>query len=74
MNKRIYLNDDWFFNENFTEEMLKDDYSFESNEKVRLPHTVTETPLHYFDESEYQMISSYMKVLFIPKDWEEKDV
>ena len=54
--------------------MLKDDYSFESNEKVRLPHTVTETPLHYFDESEYQMISSYMKVLFIPKDWEEKDV
>ena len=74
MNKRIYLNDDWFFNESFTEEMLKDDYSFESNEKVRLPHTVTETPLHYFDESEYQMISSYMKVLFIPKDWEEKDV
>lgn len=74
MNKRIYLNDDWFFNESFTEEMLKDDYSFESNEKVRLPHTVTETPLHYFDESEYQMVSSYMKVLFIPKDWEEKDV
>ena len=74
MNKRIYLNDDWFFNESFTEEMLKDDYSFESNEKVRLPHAVTETPLHYFDESEYQMISSYMKVLFIPKDWEEKDV
>ncbi len=74
MNKRIYLNNDWFFNTEFTEDMLKDDYVFENNERVRLPHTVKETPLHYFDESEYQMISAYMKVLSVPKEWEGKDI
>ena len=74
MDKRIYLNDDWFFNSDFRDEMLEPDFSFENNEKIRLPHTVKETPLHYFDESEYQMISAYMKVLNIPKDWEDKDI
>ena len=36
--------------------------------EVCLPHSVTETPLNYFDESEYQMISGYRRRLSLPED------
>ncbi len=74
MGKRLYLDNDWFFNEAFEEGMLKPDYDFENNEKIRLPHTVKETPLHYFDEHEYQKEAAYFKSLYIPAEWEGKDI
>ena len=51
---RIYLNRDWDFREEFSEGLF--DASF-GTKKVSIPHTCKETPFHYFDESEYQMIS-----------------
>ena len=74
MSKRIYLNNDWYFNECFNEEMLNADYDYTKDECVRIPHTVKETPLHYFDEHEYQKTAAYIRVLNIPDDWKNKDI
>ena len=68
MTGRIYLNDGWYFTEEFTEELL-----FKNTEglsPVRVPHTVKELPYHYFDESEYQMLSGYVRALFAEPEWE----
>ena len=69
MRKRFELNDGWGFTERFSDELLNDDCGL-SLKAVRLPHTVTETPLHYFDEKIYQMVSGYRKELFIPNSFE----
>ena len=71
---RIYLNNDWYFNDNFSDEMLQPSYDFKKDECVRIPHTVKETPLHYFDEHEYQKIAAYFKVINVPEEWRDKDV
>ena len=55
---RIYLNRNWNFN----------------GENVTIPHTCKETPFHYFDESEYQMISTYQKEIDVPNEWKRKNV
>lgn len=73
MSKRIYLNNDWYFNDCFNEEMLNADYDYNKDECVRIPHTVKETPLH-FDEHEYQKTAAYIRVLNIPDDWKNKDI
>ena len=41
---------------------------------VTLPHTVVETPFHYFDESIYQMVSGYRKTFVPEESWREKQV
>ena len=73
MRERIYLNRDWEFTTEFTEDFLSKDFAGETT-TVTLPHTVVETPFHYFDESMYQMLSGYRKT-FVPEDiWKEKQV
>ena len=72
MENRVYLNDDWKFSEQFTEEMLGDGFDVGNMTPVRLPHTVKETPLHYFDESLYQMVSGYRRDVYIPEEWKGK--
>ena len=72
MENRVYLNDDWKFSEQFTEEMLGDGFDVGNMTPVRLPHTVKETPLHYFDESVYQMVSGYRRDVYIPEEWRGK--
>jgi len=61
MNKRIYLNNDWFFSENWD--------NAEEFRKVRIPHTCRELPLHYCNEEDYQMVSGYGRVLEVPEEW-----
>ena len=61
MNERIYLNNDWFFSENWD--------SAEEFRKVRLPHTCRELPLHYCNEEDYQIVSGYGRKLEIPEKW-----
>ena len=68
---KIYLNRDWDFTENYTESLLSNTLG---TKKVTIPHTVKETPFHYFDEREYQMLSGYRKELEIPAQWEGKQV
>ena len=67
---RIYINDNWIFEERYTDRLLGDDYQSESAQTVRLPHTCKETPFHYFDESLYQMVCGYRKVWKVPEEWE----
>ncbi len=72
--ERIYLNEDWFFTEEFKDEILAKDYDAEAMTKVRLPHTCKELPFNYFDEKDYQMVSGYRHVLFAPEEWAGKSV
>lgn len=72
MSERLYLNDDWLFSESFTQGLTDGSVNTEDLKKVRLPHTVRNTPLHYFDEHEYQMVSGYMRKLAVPKKWKGK--
>lgn len=69
MQKRIYLNDDWYFTREFTEDLLRDDFDLSGLEQVRIPHTVCETPYNYFDESCYQMVSGYRRVIHVEDAW-----
>ncbi len=73
MGRRIYLDDHWGFAEQFTEEMTAAEYAGELQE-VRIPHTCKEVPLHYFDESLYQMKCGYRRILKAPKAWEGKRI
>lgn len=69
---RLPLNDDWFFKPSFDPDMCQTDYTHPSLIGVRLPHTVVETPLNYFSEDVYQMVSGYRRVLDVPMDWQGK--
>ena len=69
---RIYINDDWLFLKEYTDEMLNDFYDVSNMEAVRLPHSVVDMPFNYFDESIYQMISAYRKVIIPINDWVDK--
>ncbi len=72
MTQKIYLDRKWRFNEEFTEDMI--DQPMEKSTLINIPHTVKETPLSYFDESIYQMVSAYQKNIFAPVQWEGKDI
>ena len=60
---RMPLNEDWFFQPTFDKGMCQADYTHPSLIGVRLPHTVVETPINYFSEEVYQMVSGYCRVL-----------
>ena len=68
---RIYLNRDWDFTETYSERLFHDNCG---TTKVAIPHTTKETPFHYFDESEYQMVCGYRKILDVPAQWEGKQI
>lgn len=72
METRYYLNDNWKFSEEYSEDMRTENYDDSYMTDVRIPHTCKELPYHYFDESEYQMVSGYRKKIAIPQEWEEK--
>lgn len=73
MGKKIFIDDKWGFTENFSMELTKPDYGGELQE-IRIPHTCKEVPLHYFDESIYQMVSGYRRILDAPQEWEGKRI
>ena len=66
---KIYLNEDWYFSEHFTEEMIDPATGAADMKKVRLPHTVKETPFHYFPESMLEMVSCYRRVIHVEDAW-----
>ena len=78
MRQRIYLNDNWEFTRNWTEEFghrqKPEGEERDFCETVRLPHTCQETPYHYFDESVYQMVCGYRKVIRAPREWQDKRI
>ena len=66
-----YINEDWEFTDHF-------DVEFKAGEregtKVRIPHTVKETPFNYFDSGIYQMVAGYRKRIKIPSEWKGKRI
>lgn len=72
MGERIYINNEWLFQEVFTDEMIKETYHDAEMKMVRLPHTCKETPFHYFDEQIYQMVGGYRRHMQVPKEWKGK--
>ena len=72
---RIDINNDWLWSPDFNEEMLKSVFEGEDQmEWVRLPHSVSVTPLNYFDAHVYQMVSCYRKFFYVPSEWSDKRV
>lgn len=71
---RIYLNNDWYFTEHFSNQIFDADFAAEGMTAVRLPHTCRETPLHYFDEHIYQMVSGYRRTITVPELWRGQNV
>ena len=71
---RQYINNNWIFTEEFTEELIQDVGEASQMQEVRLPHTCKETPFHYFDEQIYQMVSGYQRILFSGEEWQGKTV
>ena len=69
---RIDINNGWLWAEEFNEEMVKPSYEEGGMESVRIPHTVKVTPLNYFDEHVYQMVSCYRKTIDVPAEWKDK--
>ena len=67
--QRIYLNDDWYFTGEFTDKLLASDMDMGELQKVRIPHTVCETPYNYFDESCYQMLCGYRRTIHVEDAW-----
>ena len=74
MSEKIYINNDWLFTGTYTDEVSLGDVAPDSMEQVQIPHTVQETPFHYFDEETYQMVSGYRRILSIPSEWKGKSI
>ena len=72
MRKKIYLCRDWRFSDVFDERYIGSEMP--EADEVTLPHSVCETPLHYFDETDYQKLSIYQKSLFSPSEWQDKRI
>ncbi len=70
--QKIYLNDGWYFTKTYSDALLAADADLSGLEKVRIPHTVCETPYNYFSDSMYQMVSGYRRELRIEESWREK--
>ena len=70
--ERIYLDRDWKFAEEYCDEMAEIAYDESAMEDVLIPHNVKNMPLHYFDESIYQMVSGYRRHIKIEKEWKGK--
>lgn len=65
MRKRTELNDNWEFVFSYKEGFERGEG--ECDGIVRLPHTCRETPFDYFDESCYQTVCAYRRMVKIPQ-------
>ena len=72
MATKQYLDNDWYFTESFDEKLLEGKPDLKKLTAVRIPHTVKETPYHYFDEHDYQMVSGYVRKLKVDAEWKGK--
>ena len=57
--QRIYLNDNWYFARNYTEDLLNPEADLSELRKVRIPHSVCELSYSNFDEMSVQQLCGY---------------
>ena len=67
--QRIYLNDNWYFARNYTEDLLNPEADLSELRKVRIPHTVCELPYSNFDEMSVQQLCGYRRSLIVEDAW-----
>ncbi|MFA7111744.1 MAG: glycoside hydrolase family 2 TIM barrel-domain containing protein, partial [Bacilli bacterium] len=63
---KIKISDNWKFIDNFDNSYLKKKPT--KLEKIELPHTTKELPYNYFDEEEYQKVSTYFRDINLKED------
>ena len=73
---RQYLNDNWYFTEQYHERQktITRIEAQKTMQQVRLPHTVKLMQENYCSELDYQMESGYVHFLEAPDDWKGKKV
>ncbi|MEI6054492.1 MAG: glycoside hydrolase family 2 TIM barrel-domain containing protein [Lentisphaerota bacterium] len=64
------VNDLWKYSPDFKENYLKVGAKHDGFKDIVIPHANTELPFNYFDEKDFQFISTYKRYLFIPKETE----
>ncbi len=69
---RIYIDRGWKFSEQYSEGMSEISYDESSMKDVTIPHNVAQMPLHYFDESIYQMECCYRRHIVVKDEWKDK--
>lgn len=74
MHKKINLNFDWYYSDNFIDSHLVDYNNTKKFESVNIPHTIVITPYNNFDEKEFFKVCTYKKELKIKKEYEGKDL
>ena len=57
---RYAINNNWKFTQDFKEEYLN---NILNSKEIQIPHTVKELPFNYFNINDYEMISTYQKIL-----------
>lgn len=67
--RKIYLNDNWHFTENFTDEFLS---GTADGSIVRLPHNCKDLSYNYCDNTAYEMVCGYRRTFQVPAEWLEK--
>lgn len=72
MGKKVYLDREWTFSDKYSDDMSGK--LMDNGTVVDIPHTVKETPFHYFNESIYEKVSCYQKLIFGDPSYEGKRV
>lgn len=67
--QRIYLNDNWYFAKNYTEDLLNPDADLSELEKVRIPHSVCGLSYCNFDEMSVQQLCGYRRSITVEDAW-----
>lgn len=70
--EKLHLN--WEYVENFDEAYIKTGSLGEGARVVSLPHANKELPYNYFDEKDYQFVSTYKKVFTVPAEADGKRI
>lgn len=70
----LAFNQHWRYYEAFEEAFLSPNFVDQDWTKVNLPHTNKEVPYNYFDEKDYQFVSTYRKTFTIPQEEQGKRV
>lgn len=72
---RYQINHDWYFTSHYTGSLNSmPSEKLAELERVQIPHTVRMLPMHYCNEKDYQMVSAYIKEIYVPREWSTKTV
>ena len=65
------LNNDWYYNSNFNEKIISQNYIDDKCfKKVRIPHANIELPYNYFDDNDFRFVSCYKRIINVSKEYE----